>query len=369
MNELEAARKEINRIDEKMAELFEARMNASAAIAEYKKNNGMSIRDREREKQLIDKNRGFIKSAEVESYYVRFIKDLINVSCEYQAQLMSGMRVAYCGVEGAFAHIAAKRMFPDAQLLPFGSFADAYQAVSSGDYDCAVLPLENSVEGEVGSVMDLVFSGDLYINQVVDLPVVHNLIGLPGASADGIKTVISHPQALGQCAEYIRGHGYASQTFSNTALAAKHVLELGDSSVAAIASAETAELFGLEVLDKTINDSRSNSTRFAALSRAQNRPASAKKREDESFILMFTVRNEAGSLAQTLNIIGAHGFNMRSLRSRPMKGLQWSYFFYAEAEGNINTENGRDMLRELSAVCAKLKLVGAYYTELKSDEY
>ena len=83
---------------------------------------------------------------------------------------------------------------------------------------------------------------------------------------------------------------------------------------------------------------------------------------DESFILVFTVRNEAGALAQTLNIIGVHGFNMRSLRSRPMKDLLWNYYFYIEAEGNINTENGREMLQELSAVCAKLKLVGTYYS-------
>ena len=91
-------------------------------------------------------------------------------------------------------------------------------------------------------------------------------------------------------------------------------------------------------------------------------------RAEENFILVFTVKNEAGALAQTLNIIGAHGFNMRNLRSRPMKDLQWNYFFYIEAEGNINNENGQDMLRELSAICAKLKLVGTYYSNLKIGE-
>ena len=121
------------------------------------------------------------------------------------------------------------------------------------------------------------------------------------------------------------------------------------------------------MLDRTINDVKNNTTRFAAFSRAQNRPTTPKKREDESFILVFTVRNEAGSLAQTLNIIGAHGFNMRSLRSRPMKELQWNYFFYIEAEGSIYNENGQDMLRELSAICAKLRLVGTYYTDLKTE--
>ena len=98
-----------------------------------------------------------------------------------------------------------------------------------------------------------------------------------------------------------------------------------------------------------------------ALSRTRSQPETTKKREDENFVLVFTVQNDAGSLAQTLNIIGAHGYNMRTLRSRPMKGLSWKYYFYVEAEGCVNNTNGREMLQELSATCAKLRLVGSYY--------
>ena len=117
-------------------------------------------------------------------------------------------------------------------------------------------------------------------------------------------------------------------------------------------------------LNVYLNDiALNNTTRFAAFSREKNRGAAGGRRDDENFILVFTVQNEAGSLAKALNIIGAHGFNMRNLRSRPMKELQWSYYFYLEAEGCINTENGSDMLRELSAVCAKLRMVGSYYAD------
>ncbi len=362
MNELEMSRKEIGRIDEEMARLFESRMKACEKIAKYKKECGLSIRDHAREIELINRNRQYIERADVETYYVQFLRNTIDISCEYQSRVMHGMKVTYCGVEGAFAYIAAKRMFPEAELVAFSSFIDAYQAVERGEYDCAVLPLENSYAGEVGTVMDLIFSGGLYVNQVIDLPIVQNLVGVEGARFDDIKTVVSHPQALQQCENYIRRRGVNTETYSNTALAAKHVKELNDKTVAAIAAEETAELFGLKVLEGEINDSKNNSTRFAAFSRAQNRPVSTGKREDENFILVFTVQNEAGALAQTLNIIGAHGFNMRNLRSRPMKDLQWNYFFYIEAEGNINTENGRDMLRELKAICAKLKLVGTYYS-------
>ena len=368
MNELEASRNEISRIDSEMARLFEQRMRACAAVADYKKRHGLSIKDTAREKALIERNRALIDSRDIEAYYVQFLKKTIELSCEYQSGLLNGMRVTYCGVEGAFAYMAAKRMFPEAELIAYSDFGDAYSAVERGEYDCVVLPLENSAAGEVGTVMDLIFSGELFINQVIDLPIEHNLLGTQDATMESVKTVISHPQALDQCGEYIRAHGFETETFSNTALAARYVKEKNDVSVAAIASDETSSVFGLKLIDRAVNDSRMNTTRFAALSRAQNRPADMSGRAEENFILVFTVKNEAGALAQTLNIIGAHGFNMRNLRSRPMKDLQWNYFFYIEAEGNINNENGQDMLRELSAVCAKLKLVGTYYSNLKIGE-
>lgn len=360
MSELDYYRKEINGIDSEMAELFEKRMKAAEKIAEYKKQRGLSVRDRDREASLINKNCALISDGEIEGYYVSFIKSVIDISCEYQEKVMSGAKVAYCGTKGAYAYIAAKRMFPGATLTECSDFAAAYNAVQSGEHDCAVLPLENSYAGEVGEVEDLMFSGDLYVNQVIDVPISHCLIAPKGATLQTVKTAVSHRQALEQCEKYLRKMGYSTEDYSNTALAAKYVSELNDPSVAAIASEETAEIFGLTVLDREINDNKNNTTRFAAFSRAQNSNAPSVRRDDENFILVFTVKNEAGSLAKALNIIGAHGFNMRNLRSRPMKDLQWNYYFYIEAEGNINTENGSDMLRELSAICAKLRMVGSY---------
>lgn len=361
MSELDDYRKEINRIDGEMARLFEERMRVSGNIAEYKRQRGLSVRDTDREAALIERNRALIKSPELTEYYVSFIKGMIDVSCRYQEKIISGARVTYCGTKGAYAYIAAMRMFPGASLTEYSDFSDAYNAVRSGEYDCAVLPLENSYAGEVGEVEDLMFSGDLYVNQVIDIPISHCLIAPKGATLQTVKTVVSHRQALEQCEKYLHKMGYDTKSYSNTALAAKYVSELNDPTVAAIASEETAEIFGLTVLDREINDNKNNTTRFAAFSRAQNSNAPSVRRDDENFILVFTVKNEAGSLAKALNIIGAHGFNMRNLRSRPMKDLQWNYYFYIEAEGNINTENGSDMLRELSAICAKLRMVGSYY--------
>lgn len=363
MKDITESRKLINDIDAEMAELFKKRMAASREIALFKKENGLSIRDAERESYVIAKNSELIQDSELVPYYQDFIRATIDVSCRYQSAMLRKMRVAYCGTEGAFAHIAAKIMFPSAEYVAYSNFYDVYTATVNGDCDCSVLPIENSNAGEVGEVMDLIFSGGLHINQVVDVPVMHELLGVEGSDKNSIKTVVSHPQALSQCEDYIRNKGLETLTYSNTALAAEYVKSLGDPTVAAIASMETAEIFGLNVLDEHINDNPHNITRFASFSRVKNDPVSLNKREDENFILVFTVRNESGALAGALNIIGAHGFNMRSLRSRPMKDLRWSYYFYIEAEGNIHTENGQDMLTELSAMCAKLKLVGSYFAD------
>jgi len=360
MNQLENARNEIDRIDAEMRRLFLARIAAVKEIADYKKEHGLPVLDTAREEAVIRRNCERLDDPAIEPYYTEFLKSTIAVSRAYQNERLRRMRVAYCGTEGAFAALAAKRLFPGAERMAFPTFEAAYRAVEAGEADTAVLPLENSTAGEVGSVADLLFSGSLYLNEVLDVAVTHDLLGVKGAKKEELRTVVSHPQALSQCAEYLKKLGVETQVFSNTALAAEYVKNRNDKGLAALASAESAVLFGLEVLEENVNDNGDNTTRFGAFSRRKNVPERTGKREDENFLLVFTVRNESGSLAGALNIIGAHGFNLRCLRSRPMKGLRWNYYFYVEADGNINSENGRAMLQELSAVCAKLKLVGSY---------
>jgi chorismate mutase/prephenate dehydratase len=280
------------------------------------------------------------------------------ISRAYQSRLLEGMKAAYCGTEGAFAHIATGKLFPTAQRVAYGNFTDAYRAVENGECDVAVLPVENSYNGEVGQVTDLMFSGSLYVNKMFDLAVSHDLLVKEGTELSDVKTVISHPQALGQCADRIQSAGWAVQEYPNTALAAKYVSEIGDASVVAIASAEAAELFGLAVAERNINESRNNTTRFAVFSRSQNRHLTG--RMGLHSILVFTVRNEAGALARAMDVIGRHGFNLRTLRSRPMKELLWQYYFYVETDGDIDSAEGAQMLSELAAYCDRLRLVGTY---------
>lgn len=360
MNELESARKIINEVDRKMAKLFEERMEAVKTVAAYKKQHGIQVNDAAREADVIRNNSKLMKNEEFKPYYVDFIQSNMDISKNFQHRLLDGMRVAYSGVEGAFANIAAMRVFPDAVSVSYPDFKAAYKAAETGECDCVILPIENSHNGDVSQVMDLIFFGGLFINGIYDIEVVHNLLAVKGTSMDQIKQVISHPQALGQCAEYIRRHGFECIECVNTAVAAKTVAESGRHDIAAIGSDEAAKKYGLKKLEAHINERSNNTTRFAVLSRNPKAPS----KKDKQFVMLFTVKNVAGALGKAISIIGNNGFNLRALKSRPTKELIWSYYFYAEGEGNINSEKGEKMLSELKKVCNDLRVVGNFEKEI-----
>lgn len=363
MDKLTEARKIINSVDAEMAKLFCRRMAAVKDVLEYKREHGLPVLDTARENAVMEANSALIDDEALKEYYISFIRSTMAVSREYQRSLLSGIRAAYCGVEGAFAQIAAKHIYADCEATAYPSFATAYAAVEEGECEVAVLPIENSSAGEVGQVVDLIFAGNLYINGVYELAVEQNLMALPGTRLSDIKTVLSHPQALMQCAPFLEKNGMQTKTFENTAAAAKFVSESGDRTIAAIASDETAKLYGLEIIERDINSERSNTTRFAAVSRVRNDKQSFPS--GQGCVLMFAVKNEAGALADAINAIGRHGFNMRSIHSRPQKDTMWQYYFYAELEGDVNGENGRAMLAELEGRCDRLKLAGTFGLHMK----
>ncbi len=354
MDKLNKAREIIGETDKEIAALFEKRMAAVKEVAEYKKERGLPVFDGAREDYLINKNLEYIEGEEIKDFYVSFMKSTMDISKRYQHRILEGANVAYSGVEGAFAHIAAGRIFPDGKRISYPDFKAAYEAVEKGECDCAVLPIENSRAGEVGQVIDLIFSGSLYVNGLYSLDIRHNLIGVGDATEKDIVKVISHQQALDQCASYIRNQGYKAEGCENTARAAKLVADMKDKSLAAIASRETAGLYGLKVIRENINEASDNTTRFVVLSRTL-----CTEKRDHS-IIVFTVPDEAGALAHAINVIGHHGYSMRSIKSRAMKDLIWTYYFYVEIEGDLQSRRGRYMLDELSDCCDRLRMIGTY---------
>ena len=299
-NSLDNARKNINEIDREMAELFVKRMRAVEKVLEYKRENGLPIFDANREKEIIERGASLIDDVAMREYYLDFLRSNMEISKKFQHRLLEGMKVAYSGVEGAFANIAAGKIFPDATLVAYPDFKSAYEAVVNGECDTVVLPVENSYNGDVGQVMDLAFFGSLYINGIYDISVVQNLLAVPGAKIEDIKEVISHPQALGQCADFIRRHGFKETQAINTAVAAKQVAESGRKDIAAIASEDAAVRYGLTKLESHINESNVNTTRFAVFSRVQQNSSA----RDNHFILVCTVSNEAGALGRAVSVIG-----------------------------------------------------------------
>ena len=360
MTELEKARKTINEVDKEMARLFTERMEAVKVVAEYKKEHGMRVFDPVREAEVIESNSKMVENEELKSYFVNFIKSNMEISKSYQHRLLEGMRVAFSGVEGAFANIAANKVFSDAKAVPYPDFKAAYNSVVDGETDCVILPIENSYNGDVGQVMDLAFFGSLHINGIYDIGVVQNLLAVSGTKICDIKQVISHPQALGQCADYIKKHKFETIEAVNTAVAAKQVAEMGRHDIAAIASDEAAREYGLEKIESHINESNMNTTRFAVFSRSAKLPS----KDDNHFIMLFTVKHEAGALGKAISIIGDNGFNLKALKSRPTKELIWSYYFYVEGEGNINSPKGEKMLKELAEKCSEIKVLGSFEKEI-----
>ena len=310
-SDIAEARKNIDRIDREMAELFAERMQAAAVVAAYKEEHGLPVEDKAREAEMIARNTERLPPA-YRPYYRNFLVGTITESKRYQRLLVSGLRVAYSGVEGAFAHVATMRIFGEpGEKVACPDFATAYRSVESGACHCAVLPIENSYAGDVGQVMDLAWRGSLTISGIYDLPLSQCLLAKPGVTLAEVREVVSHPQALAQCQPYLRRHGWIQTTAVNTAVAARTVAAGERREVAVIAARETADLYGLQVLENDINEQKSNTTRFAVFS-----PAACEiKPSDNHFVLLFSCKNQPGALGDAISVISRHDYNPKCLKS------------------------------------------------------
>ncbi len=359
MRDPKEAREAVLAADKELALAFARRMEAARQEALCLKERGLGVHEADPEQ--VAQNGALIPDEELRAYYPLFASHVDGLAEELYHRIMQGLKVAYAGVEGAFAENAARRIFPDGQTVAYPDFRCAYEAVEKGECDCCVLPLENSYAGDVAQVMDLGYFGSLYINGVYDVRICQCLLGTPDATLEGITAALSHPQALSQCAGFLSQRNITPRECSNTAVAARQVAESADPTVGAIGSPEAAALYGLKVLASAINESAGNTTRFAVFSRVPHQATA----EDHRFILTFTVKNEAGALARAISIIGERGFNMRSLKSRPSKNLAWSYYFYIEGEGDLSSPAGIRMMEKLQGICSGLKVLGCYKTEVE----
>ena len=361
MDLLQQARTEIDAVDAEMASLFERRMRAVADVARYKAQTGKPIFDAVREAAVLDKNTARLQDETLRPYYRTFLQEAMAVSRAYQRAMLGRDTAAYQGVQGAWSHIALRRLFPFSRTLSFATWAEVFDAVQNGDAEFGVLPFENSNAGDVSTVLDLLYTHPgLIVARMCDLPIRQDLLGVPGATLAGVRTVISHPQALAQSSVFLQQHGLTTQPWSNTADAAKHIAELKDPSVAAIASAETADLYGLQILAAGVNADGDNTSRFIVIERAEQPPVMTG--EGQRLALLFTARHEPGRLAAVLDQIGARSFNMECIKSRPLPHVPFQYYFYVQlvCPAGSTRADCEALLDILRTDCSTLRLVGAF---------
>lgn len=353
LNQLDKAREKINAIDVQMRELFEQRMKAVEEVAEYKLKNNMKIFDPNREAEVVEKNSIKMQNEKLKPYYREYIQAVMDISKSYQESIVNCDTYGYQGVLGAFSHIATQRLFPHGKMKNYAAFEGAVKGVLNHEIAKAVLPFENSYTGEVGEILDLLFKYDVVIQSIYDLKINQNLLGLKGATLCDIKQVYSKDQAINQCQDFLKNFDYELIPYANTALAAKFVSESQDKSKAAIASIETAELYGLEVLAENINTSKDNTTRFVVV-------GNELPEDGNHLSIVFTVHHESGQLAKIMQIVAKYGFNMENIKSRSLKDASWQYYFYMEIEGHYRDEKMQSMLEECRNSSSNFKVIGVY---------
>lgn len=272
------------------------------------------------------------------------------------------LAIAFQGTEGAYSHEAAIRHFGVERRVvtykPYRSFRETLEAVQRGDAHRAVLPIENSTAGSVHEVYDLLFQLSLSIVGEEVVEVRHCLLGPPGATLAGVTRVLSHPQALAQCSEYLAERpSLEALAFANTALAARRVAEDGDPTQAAIASAEAGDRYGLVVLDRDIANQAVNLTRFVVVAAA---PVDCDPKVDAKVALVFGTRHERGALVRCLNVLADEGVSLTKLESRPRPGVAWEYVFYVDVEGHVAEPRLQAALARLTGATQFLRLLGCF---------
>lgn len=260
--------------------------------------------------------------------------------------------VAYQGQAGAFSEKAVRQLFgASVEAMPTPSFREVFEAVRDGRAACGVLPIENSLTGSIHETYDLLLEHDLHIAGELELRVVHNLIGLPGASLEGIQTVYAHPQAAAQCEEFLRKNGWRVVNVYDTAGSVAHVKALSDETAAGIAGPDVARLYGMEMLAEAIEDNPRNFTRFIIVA-----PGPAPSESADKTSIVFRAENRPGALLRALATISDAGINMVRLESRPIHGTPWEYMFYADLEGAGWTET----LEPLRLAAPFFRVLGEY---------
>ncbi len=376
--DLKEIRDRIDTIDSELVKLLEERLEIVSDVAQYKKENNKKIFDKQREDEVIEKNTKKVEKQEHSSYIEKMLIDLMNVSKEYQKYKIgekyeyinninfNNSKVGYTGVQGSYAnevminllenYIPENDEGKNYEYFNFKSHEDLVTAVSNGDVDYAVIPVENTITGEVRDTVDLINEKDVYIVGEIKHKIEHKLLGLENTTIDKIEKVFSHEQALLQCSKFLNNHENIEQiAMSNTAVSAKFIKSEGNEAYACIAGKKAQEIYGLKILLENISNITENYTRFIILSNKMIVQDNADK-----VSIITSTSNEVGSLFKLLEIFSMNDLNMTSIKSRPIINKPWEYYFYIDFDGNLKDERVKDVLEKIRNNTSYLKVLGNY---------
>lgn len=374
--DLQKIREELDSIDKELVALFEERMQLSGKVAECKIANNKQVLDRKREAQKLTSVEAMAGTPFNKKSIRALYSQIMSMSrkLQYQLQIENGIhgeddfepvgdiikedvRVVYQGVDGAYSQEAMCKYFGnEIDFYNVEQWRDAMEDIGSGKADFAVLPIENSTAGSVTDIYDLLIEFDNYIVGEQILKIEHALLGVEDAQLSDITTVYSHPQGFMQSQRYLQEHRDWQQiSIHNTAIAAKKVLEDADKSKAAIASAYAAQVYGLKILQKAVNDKELNSTRFIVVSNRKIYLERARK-----ITICFELPHESGSLYNILGNFVYNGLNMTKIESRPLQDRNWEYYFIIDFEGNLQDVSVKNALQGIKDEAENFKILGNY---------
>ena len=374
--ELSEIREKIDAVDDQLLDLFLQRMDLSEEVAAYKNEHHLPILNKERERAILAKVTE--KSGEKERFAYHLFSTLFELARSRQAELISAPTrvgaqikaaladmnevfpqtglVACQGVEGANSQVACDRLLPRGNIVYVKTFQAVVSAVESGLCKFGVLPIENSSNGSVRAVYELLQDHNLTIVRSTRLCIRHELLALPGVKMGDITEIYSHEQAIGQCSKFLNSlNGVRVIPCDNTAAAAKMVAERGDRHVAAISSHPCAALYGLETVSDEIQDSDNNYTRFICVTKDPVIYAGANR-----ISLIIACDNKPGALYEILSKLAALGINMTKLESCPVTGRNFEFIFFLELEASVQEPGVLAMLEELERSCAGFHFLGNY---------
>jgi chorismate mutase/prephenate dehydratase len=349
---LDDLRKKIDEIDARIVELISERQSISEEIGRGKQETSQLIEDRERELRVLRNVRNMarnkkIRPSDIENIY----RQIINASKKIQ-----GVSVAFQGEPGAYTEEAAFRFFGESSVgRPYETLDEVFEAVEVAEVPFAMVPVENSLEGSITRAYDLLLDSPLMVCGETELRISHCLIAIAGATLDSIKTVYSHPHALGQCRSFLNHLNCELVPASDTAGSVRMIKEQGLLTGAAVASARAAELYDMKIIAREIEDNPHNFTRFFVLSKEDSLPTGNDKTS-----IVFSLKHKPGALYDCLREFASRNINLTKLESRPTRHQPWEYNFYMDFSGHREEKDVAEALKALEEHAVFVKILGSY---------